>query len=443
MNFSNIMDSNSYVAGGTTDAAAAEIIESRERLLGPAYRLFYDNPVHLIRGKGTRLFAADGTEYLDAFNNVPCIGHANSHVVDAISRQLGELNTHSRYLHDAIVQYSERLLATMGESISQIMYACTGSEANDLALRIAASYTGGSGVIVTSDAYHGNTAAVSAISPSLGAAGNPPPHVRHVAAPNPLSTPKEQLAAQFAADVAAAITDLDSHGIKPNALVIDTIFSSDGIYPEPDVLGPAVQLVHNAGGVFIADEVQPGFARTGHTMWGFERHHVRPDLVTVGKPMGNGFPISAVATRPDVLAPFARNTPYFNTFGGNPVAMAAAGAVLDVIESENLGAHADSMGNQIHAALADLQPNNPLIADIRGAGLYLGIELKAPDGSEETARNLTRNLINDMRARRVLMSMTGAAGNVIKIRPPLVFDQDDLQWLLSELTEALTELARA
>jgi len=411
--FSNIMDSNSYSGGPDADP----LIEARSRVLGPAYRLFYDNPVHLVRGQGTKLYDAEGREYLDAYNNVASVGHCHPHVIDAVTRQMSTLNTHTRYLHETIVEYSQRLLASMPDEVDQVMYACTGSEANDLALRVAAKYTGATGVIVTEEAYHGNTEAVYAISPSMGAEALGP-HVRAV-------SPRLERA-----EIAAAIADLQQGGFGVSALVVDTIFSSDGIHPDPSILAPAVAAVRAAGGVLIADEVQPGFGRTGDGMWGFTRHGVVPDLVTMGKPMANGMPVSAMAARSDVLAGFATVVPYFNTFGGNPVSMAAAAAVLDVIEGEGLISNAATVGGALSAEVARLAADHPRIGQVRGAGLYLGVEVLDDAGLPDRAG--AKGIVNAMRERRVLISVCGGDGNVLKIRPPLVFSMADVDRFVAE-----------
>jgi 4-aminobutyrate aminotransferase-like enzyme len=430
MHFSNIMDSNSYTSDGDGDP----LIAARERVLGPANRLFYERPVHLVRGQGSHVFDADGARYLDAYNNVVSVGHCHPHVIDAVMKQMSTLNTHTRYLHRGIVDYSERLLATMPKEINQVMYACTGSEANDLALRVAEIYTDARGVIVTRDAYHGNTATVMAISPSLGDATTLGPHVRTVPAPDSYRHP--DAAARFAADVACAVDDLCSQGIRVSCLIADTIFSSDGIYPDPAVLAPAVDVVRRNGGVFIADEVQPGFARTGQSMWGFDRHGVIPDIVTMAKPMGNGLPVAAMAARDHVLWPFAARVPYFNTYGGNPVSMAAAAAVLDVIENEGLLANAAAVGAALRTELSRIAEDNPRIGDVRGAGLYVGVEIVS-DVDTTPDRAGARALVNLMRERRVLISVCGHDGNVLKIRPPLVFSMSDVDWFCTEFAEAL------
>jgi len=431
MSFSNIMDSNAYTADGDADP----LIVARERVLGPANRLFYDRPVHLVRGQGSHLFDADGVRYLDAYNNVASVGHCHPHVVDAVMQQMSTLNTHTRYLHRGIVDYSERLLATMPKEIDQVMYACTGSEVNDLALRVAEMYTDATGVIVTSDAYHGNTAAVMAISPSLGDATTLPPWVRTVPPPDSYRFP--DAASRFAADVARAVDDLVEKGCRVSCLIVDTIFSSDGIYPDPAVLVPAVDIVHQHGGVFIADEVQPGFARTGDSMWGFDRHGVIPDLVTMAKPMGNGLPVAAMAARSEVLQPFAARVPYFNTYGGSPVSMAAAAAVLDVIENEKLLANAAEVGAKLRTELARIVADDPRIGDVRGAGLYVGVEVVSDADAKTPDRAGARNLVNALRERHVLISVCGHDGNVLKIRPPLVFSMADVDWFCSEFAAAL------
>jgi 4-aminobutyrate aminotransferase-like enzyme len=436
MRFSNIMDSNSYT-GHSTDPDTEKLIEARTRLLGPAYRLFYERPVHLVRGSGSHLFDADGARYLDAYNNVVSVGHCHPHVVAAITGQAETLNTHTRYLHDGIVKYSQRLLATLG--LDQVMYGCTGSEANDLALRVAQMYTGARGVIVTRDAYHGNTEAVTAISPSIGGATTIGSHVRAVPAPDSYRSGAD-VAARFLADVEAAITDLQDCGHGVSCLIVDTFFSSDGIYPDPSVLAPAVAAVRAAGGVFIADEVQPGFGRTGEAMWGFTRHGVAPDLVTLGKPMANGLPVAAMAARGEVLDAFAREVPYFNTFGGNPVSMAAATAVLDVIEDEQLVANAARVGTALRDELTGITADHPRIGDVRGAGLYIGIEVVTDPDNAGPDRAGAHDLVNAMRDRHVLISVCGAQGSVLKVRPPLVFSLSDVDWFCTEFADALREL---
>ncbi|RKF14018.1 aspartate aminotransferase family protein [Roseovarius spongiae] len=416
----------------------AALIERRKNALGPAYRLFYEEPLHLVRGEGVWLWDGQGRKYLDAYNNVVSVGHCHPKVVEAITAQAQVLNTHTRYLHEGPVAYAERLLATMPDALGHVMFTCTGSEANDLALRIARSSLGREGVIVTRHAYHGVTEAVSELSPSLGRFVPRSARVRLVDGPDALRIPPEEQGARLAADLARAIGEMRADGIEPAAFICDTVFSSDGLYPDPKgFLQPAVDLIRAEGGIFIADEVQPGFARTGEAWWGFQRHGLAPDMVTMGKPMGNGFPVSGVAMRPGLVAEFGAGARYFNTFGGNPVACAAGMAVMDVIEDEGLHENARKVGGALKAALADLCAGRDDIADVRGAGLFIAVECvrdrdgAAPDGARAAF------IVNHMRRNGVLISATGPGGNILKIRPPLVLREDEAAILVDALKAAL------
>ncbi len=418
------------------DAAERALIARREKLLGPAYRLFYQNPVHVVRGEGVWLYDPQGNAYLDAYNNVASVGHCNPHVVEAIARQAAVLNTHTRYLNETVVTYAERLLAKFPPALSHVMFTCSGSEANDLAIRVAKSFTGGTGFIVTELAYHGGTDAVAGLSPSFGKFVPLGEHARTVPAPDSRKIAGQQLDTAFAEGVRTAIADLQRHGIRPAALLVDTIFSSDGIFSDPPgFLKGAVDAIHEAGGLFIADEVQSGFGRTGDKLWGFERHAVSPDMVTLGKPMGNGHPIAALVTRPEVVKTFGSQSRYFNTFGGNPVSCAAGMAVLDVIERNSIQQSARDVGAYFRDRLRELATSHAAIADVRGAGLFIGVEIEAADPS--TSAQLTANIVNGMRDRRVLLSATGARANVLKIRPPLIFSKDNVDYFLQKLGEVL------
>ncbi|MDR8728041.1 aspartate aminotransferase family protein [Burkholderia pseudomultivorans] len=423
------------------DEHARALVERRARVLGPAYRLFYETPLHIVRGEGVWLYDSAGRAYLDAYNNVASVGHCRPEVVEAIARQAATLNSHTRYLHDGILDYAERLLRTLPDALSQAMFTCTGSEANDLALRIAKQYTGGTGVIVTRLAYHGVTAAVSEISPSLGRQVPLGLHVRTVAPPDTYLDGEDGVGARFARDVQRAIDDLTRHGIRPAALIVDTIFSSDGVFADPcGFLQDAVAAIRHAGGIFIADEVQAGFARTGSKMWGFERHGVTPDLVTMGKPMGNGHPIAGLAARPDVLERFGRETRYFNTFGGNPVSCAAASATLDVIEQDGLQANAARIGAYLRQGFRTLARKHALIGDVRGDGLFLGVELVRDRTTKTAADDEAQRVVDLMREHGVLISSTGIRGNVLKIRPLLPFTQAHADLLLGAADTALDAL---
>lgn len=426
---------------GELSAHEVEMIEKRRKLLGPAYRLFYEEPLHIVRGEGVWLYDNAGRAYLDAYNNVASIGHCRPEVVEAIARQAAQLNTHTRYLHERVLQYAERLLETFPPELSHVMFGCTGSEANDLALRIARKHTGGTGVIVTRLAYHGVTSAIAEISPSLGTAVPLGADVRTVEAPDTYLYASEDIGERFTADVQRAIDDMKRHGIKPAALIVDTIFSSDGVFSHPPgFIQGAVDAIRKAGGLFIADEVQAGFARTGEAMWGFQRHGVLPDIVTMGKPMGNGHPISGMVTKPEILRGFGEEARYFNTFGGNPVSCAAALATLDVIQRDGLQRNSATVGEYIRAGFSKLADRHTAIGDVRGAGLFIGVELVQDRASKAPAAALAAAVVNGMRQRGVLISSSGTRGNVLKIRPLLPFTTQHADQLLSVADDTLKSL---
>ncbi|WP_424629869.1 aspartate aminotransferase family protein [Bradyrhizobium sp. SYSU BS000235] len=436
---------NAFDASAATNMTEQEraLIARRERLLGPAYRLFYANPVHLVRGEGVWLYDPDGNAYLDVYNNVACVGHCHPHVTAALSKQAATLNTHTRYLTDGILDYAERLLSSFPKELSNVMFACTGSEANDLAYRAARTFTGGTGVIVTQLAYHGVTIAISEMSPSLGSSVTLGSHVRTVPAPDLYRSGGKDVGETFADNVRKAIADMQAHGIKPAALLVDSIFASDGVYSDPaGFLAPAVDVIREAGGVLIADEVQPGFGRTGEGMWGFARHGLIPEIVTMGKPMGNGHPMSAMVAQPHILDVFGKSTRYFNTFGGNPVSCAAGLAVLEVIEQEGLIANAKDVGSYMRDGLRALAQRHELIGDVRGAGLFVGVELVSDRATRKPATAETSRLVNGLREKRVLISACGPGANVLKIRPPLVFSRANADIFLNAMDEVLTDIAQ-
>jgi 4-aminobutyrate aminotransferase-like enzyme len=352
--------------------------------------------------------------------------------VDALARQARTLNTHTRYVAEQPLVLAERLLATFPSEIRNVVYTCTGSEANDLAVRISKAVTGGTGFIITDFAYHGTTDVIAGMSPEDGTRLGP--GVYAVAAPlGPEGT------GRFGYSVRECIAAMRADGIRPAALLVDTIFSSDGVVADPPgFLAAAVDAIHAAGGLFIADEVQPGFGRTGDHMWGFQRHGVIPDLVTMGKPMGNGHPVSAVAARPALLETFAKQTRYFNTFGGNSVSCAVALAVLDVIEKEQIVANAHASGAYLRAGISRLAPRYPWIREVRGAGLFVGVELAPHPTTRLPARQEASRIVNDLRHRGVLIGTTGRDSNILKIRPPLTISPDEVDVLLEALEASLS-----
>ncbi|MGR3783740.1 MAG: aspartate aminotransferase family protein [Albimonas sp.] len=403
--------------------------------MGAAAVLFYDRPVEMVSGAGAWMTDRAGARHLDFYNNVPSLGHCHPAVVEAVREQVGRLNINSRYLVEVVDRYLEALKATLPAELSNVVLSCTGSEANDLALRLAECWTGRRGFVVTETAYHGNTAATTEISPSAWKKGGGSPRIRTVPAPDP-AVYGEDLAGGFARAVAEAAAELEAEGHGFAGMIWDSIFSSDGVHADPaGFLKAAERAIHDAGGLLIADEVQPGFARTG-TMWGFERHGLAPDIVTTGKPMGNGFPMAGTMTRPEILSRFVEDFGYFNTFGANPVAAAAGLAVLETIRAEGLVARSAAAGARLKADLEALAAHDPRIAGVRGAGLFLGVSLGregAPDGA------LVRAVLAGLGRRRVLIGAAGRYGETLKLRPPLILSDAEASLFVEALADTLAE----
>jgi 4-aminobutyrate aminotransferase-like enzyme/Ser/Thr protein kinase RdoA (MazF antagonist) len=397
--------------------ATDELVRRRSPALGSALTgLTYRDPVHLVRGEGVWLFDAQGRRLLDAYNNVPVVGHCHPRVTEAVVRQTRLLNTHSRYLYEPLVELAERLVATMSPEtgLDAVMLVNSGSEANDLAWRLATAATGQSGAIVTEFAYHGVTTAIADFSPEEWPQGHRPESVETIAPPG---SGRE-------VDVAAAVERLDSRGLGLAATYLDCGFTSDGIWtPSPEEV-QAIALATREAGLLIADEVQAGHGRSGEHLWSFAHYGIAPDVVTLGKPMGNGYPVAAVIARQELFDRLKAETEVFSTFGGNPVAARAALAVLDVIEDERLIQNAKRVGAELRGELEGLQ-----IGDVRGRGLLVGVELESSE--------LAEGVVNRMRDAGVLINRTGPHGNVLKIRPPLVFTSEHVDVLVGALAAAL------
>ncbi|MBC7146770.1 MAG: aminotransferase class III-fold pyridoxal phosphate-dependent enzyme [Thioclava marina] len=415
-----------------------DLLERRARLLGPNVPIFYDRPVEIVRGQGAYLFDARGQRYLDAYNNVAHCGHSHPRIVKAICEQAGVLNTHTRYLHEGILDYAETLLGKVSFP-GQLLMTCTGSEANDVALRMAQAVTGKRGFIATDNTYHGNTTAVAHLSTRRPPIGGWPDHIRRVPAPDSLAPLGGSLDAQpeaFAANVARAIDELEASGHGFAGFMLCPIFANEGMPGvAPGFLDPTVEVIRRAGGLILCDEVQPGFGRIGSNFWGHEWLGFTPDVVTMGKPMGNGHPVAGLVAAPQVMAAFREAFGYFNTFGGNPVSVAAAMEVLRVIEDEGLQENAAEVGAYLLDGLREL--SHPLIADTRGLGLFLGIEL-ARDGEPASAE--AGRIVEAMRDRHVLMGRVGRAQHILKIRPPMVFSRADADELIGNLSDCFEEL---
>jgi len=434
-----ILDMNAFDDSGDP-GSGSELLRLRRRNAGAASVLFYREPIEMIRAAGCWMEAADGTKYLDFYNNVPSVGHSHPRVADAVARQVATLNVNSRYLNALTEEYIDRLKATFPSHLENVVLTCSGSEANDLAMRIAMKGSGGTGFIVTETAYHGNTRTVTEISPSALKNGTPPDYVCLVPAPGSAAFGND-IAGGFTKAIDEAIVTLTARGYPLAALICDSIFSSDGVFADPaGFLNGAVDAVHKAGGIYIADEVQPGFARTGEAFWGFARHGVAPDLVTMGKPMGNGYPVAGVAARPDLLAAFCEDVGYFNTFGGTPAAAAAGLSVLDVIEEEGLQENARSIGAYLKTRLMELSNSERRLTAVRGAGLFIGVDLCAEGDPERPDPDLASGAINALRERRVLIGAAGRYGHTLKIRPPLCLSRDEADFFVDALANALAAI---
>jgi 4-aminobutyrate aminotransferase-like enzyme/Ser/Thr protein kinase RdoA (MazF antagonist) len=418
-------------------ATTSALVAARGRLLGSAISpLSYERPLHLVRARGVWMYDADGHAYLDAYNNVPVVGHGHPRVVEAIARQARTLNTNTRYLHRSPLELAERLISTMPAGLDTVLFVNSGSEANDLAWRLATTFTGGGGALVTAFAYHGVSTAIAALSPETWTDGSAPVNVATIPAPDTYRGDVD--APAYGATVDEAVTTLASCGIAPAAMFIDSGFTSDGVFAPPSTAyRAAVDRWRAAGGLFVADEVQTGFGRPGSHLWGFAAHGLVPDVVTLGKPMGNGHPVAAVVTRSEIVDRFAASTGWFSTFGGNPVACEAALAVLDVLEDEELLPHADAMGRDLAERLASLMADHEAIGDVRSLGLLVGVELVTDRTTREPNPTLAEEVLNGMREHGVLIGTTGREGNVLKVRPPLVISSAEIELLVERLGAVL------
>ncbi|WP_347823997.1 aspartate aminotransferase family protein [uncultured Planktomarina sp.] len=404
---------------------SSDLAARRAAVLGPNVPTFYETPVHLVKGDGVWVWDADGRKYLDCYNNVPHVGHCHPHVVSAIAAQAAQLNTHTRYLHAGIVEYCERLTAKFQTQLDQVIMVCSGSEANDIALRMAQAVTGKTGIIATDNTYHGNTMAVSQLSsrkPPIGGYAN---HIRRIPAPDtlrPVGGTADDQATAFARELQTAIDDLEASGHGFSGFLFCPTFANEGLPDLPqNFMKPAEQVVKAAGGLLIADEVQPGFGRGGETWWGHEWLGISPDVVTLGKPMANGHPVAAVVARRTVMAEFRNAFGYFNTFGGNPVSCAAAAATLDVIEQDNLVNHAKNVGAVFLRELHSI--DHPSIASRRGRGLFFALELETDGAADES---LAAYVVEYARNHGLLMGRSGRNRNILKLRPPMPFSDENV-----------------
>jgi 4-aminobutyrate aminotransferase-like enzyme len=425
----------------TTESLAAR----RDRALGAGAPLFYSQPLEIVRGDGVYLFGADGRRYVDMYNNVPCVGHANPHVVEAMTRQQATLNVHSRYLHEGIIEFAERLTALHGRGIESVVFSCTGTEANEVALRMARVATGKRGIVCTNATYHGNSEAVgamtrrSATAPTGRDLGTIPFPEKY--RPLIAGADDDALTDAYLARLKSEIDRLNRDGDGFAGLIVCSIFANEGLPDVPRGFMPrAAELVRAAGGLVIADEVQAGYCRTGR-WWGYEVTGFAPDIVVTGKPMGNGVPLAATAASRALVEKFRAATRYFNTFASSPLQAAVGMAVLDVIEREHLRERVATVGANLRRTLVERAPMSASIGDVRGHGLFIGIEMVTDKASKTPDRNRAVAIVDRLKDLGYLTSNAGAFGNVVKIRPPLVFEQQHADGFLAAFDAAIAELA--
>ncbi len=421
-----------------------QLVERRRHAMGPAYSHFYREPLYIVRGEGVWLYDDDGRRYLDCYNNVPSVGHCRPEIVDALSRQAATLNTHTRYLHHAIVEYAEMLAETLPGDLSVCTLVCTGTEANDLAYRIARAVTGNEGAICTHGAYHGNSTLVSELSPGFARKRPKPDFVADVMPPDvyrgPYGSDDPDYIDKYVQRVDDAVDDLADNGHKPAMMIIDSIYDAAGIHtPPPEYQQRVHERVRAAGGLVVCDEVQSGLTRLGDHWWGFMDSGVVPDIVTMGKPMGAGHPLAVVVTTPEIAADFARESSYFNTFGGNPVTATVGKAVLDIVQRDDLLSNVRRSGDYLLAGLRRLGEKHALIGDVRGKGLFLAVDLVSDRQTREPAAAEAAEIMERMREAGVLVALIGEKRNAIKFRPPLVFTAEHADIALNALDQALGE----
>ena len=398
-----------------------ELIEKRRQLLGGNLSIAYDVPIKIVRGLMQYLYDEDGRQYLDAYNNVAHVGHCHPRVVQAGQQQMAMLNTNTRYLHDTIVTYAERLTATLPDPLNVCYFVNSGSEANELAIRLARAHTKARDMIVLDHAYHGNTTTAIDLSPYKhdGPGGDGPPSWVHKV---PLPDVRHS-DAQHVSEIIKKIPQICGFIAESMPSVAGQIVLPQGY------LNDVYDAIRNAGGVCIADEVQTGYGRIGTHFWAFESYGVVPDIVVLGKSIGNGHPIGAVITTRAIAESFDNGMEFFSTFGGNTVSCAIGLAVLEVVQEEKLQLHALEVGERLLNGLRTLQQSHELIREIRGSGMFLGVEL--PD--EKNARRI----VNAMRDRLILIGTDGPLHNVLKIRPPMPFSTSDADRFLTTLENVL------
>ena len=423
-----------------------DLIARRAATLGPTYQNFYDRPLHLVRGLGSRMWGADGREYIDSYNNVVSTGHCHPHVVDALCRQAATLNTHTRYLHANIVELGEMLVERLPADIDTCIFTCTGSEANDLATQIARHVSGNQGMVVTEASYHGVSELTRRLSTDSYPERDRPDWLAVIEPPNlyrgPWRRDDADAIQNYLAQAAQQLDALEARGYRPAAAMIDLVWDSNGpLAPPADYLHGLCAEVGKRGGLIIADEVQSGYCRSGERWWTSDIYGLKPDILTCGKPMGAGHPLALMATTRAIIDDYSRDYHYFNTFGGNPVSAAVGKAVIEVIESEGLLQNAADTGAYLEAGLRDLMQRHPAIGDIQGRGLFWGLDMVKDAGTREPfSRDAMRHLGSLIVEQGVITGYSGRYGQILKLRPPLVFSRADADKTIAAIDKAVGQM---
>ena len=402
------------------------LLERRNQIFGNGAHLFYEEPLTIVYGRGVHLFDADGKQYTDMYNNVPCIGHSHPHLIGAISSQVAQLNVHNRYLHEAILSYTERLVGLHHDGIQSVVMSCTGTEANEVAMMMARTITGGEGFICTDSAYHGNSAAVRQLTRARGSKT-----IRSIPFPESYRLDASNKADFYLNKLTEEIDTLSRNNVKLAGFLICSLCANEGLPSIPaGFFSRAQELVHQAGGVVIADEVQAGLGRSGR-WWGYETSGFQPDIVSMGKPLGAGVPLAATASSQDFVTQFRQKSGYFNTFASSPLQAAAGNAVLDVFERENLIENSKAVGSYLLNELQKFNTDIETVGDTRGVGLFIAIEMVQSRESKLPDRDLAVRIVNALKNKGFLIGNAGANGNVLKLRPPLVFAKENADEFLS------------
>ncbi|MCY3884538.1 MAG: aspartate aminotransferase family protein [Gammaproteobacteria bacterium] len=411
----------------------SSLLKRRESIFGQGSPLFYSDPLHIVRGKGVTLYDAKGKQYIDMYNNVPCVGHCHPSVVEAIQSQVANLNVHNRYLHSSILEYGERLIDKHSANFDCVVFGCTGTEANEVALQMARHATQGKGFICTDAGYHGNSSEVRRLSrPSIE-----DKIYRSIPFPELYRNSEGDPLAYYLNLLAEVIRSFQEDEIPLAGMLVCPICANEGLPNIPNgFMSRATQMIREAGGLVIADEVQSGLCRTG-MWWGYEKEGFLPDIVTMGKPLGAGVPLSAVVSSRPIVELFREKTRYFNTFASSPLQAAAGNSVLNILEDEDLGNRSRSVGEWLLRRLSESQNNHPNVGDVRGKGLFIAIEWVKDRESKEPDRNGALQVVETLKEEGYLIGAAGKYGNVLKLRPPLVFNEENASGFLATMERIL------